>query len=1164
MSTVDRIRLLKNRPKQKTLIVPIDHAKGELMRRLVCAFVLCLFARVLCAQTFGEITGEVKDPSGAVIPGAPVTATNTSTNAMRQTFTNEAGIYSFPALLPGPYSVKVELPGFQTVARALELQVQQTARVDFTLAIGQNTETIQVSEFGQLLTTESATVGTVISEKTIVDLPLNGRNYLQLVSLSPNVAYGFVAPGQAAGRQGGTRANQNISISGMRGTWNNYTLDGIANTDPNFNLYIQLPSVDALQEFKVQSGIYPAEFGREAGQVNVSTKPGGNDFHGAVFEFLRNDALDAKDYDFAGTSPPKNPYRQNQYGFSVGGPVWIPKVFNGRNKLFFMSNWEGYKSRKTVNVLYTVPPDSWRNGDFSSLLPATQLYDPYSRVTVNGVTTATPFPNNRIPRERFDPTSVKLLEFWPRQNLPTTSISQNFLNPQKTPIDKVQYNQRTDFIESSKSQWFGRFSWTDEHTLTPSLPLQGGTLITNSKQYMISNTRVFSPTKVNEFRTGYTTLFNIIGQELAEKRNVNAELNFPITLSNPQSWGVPNITGFGGGLSAFGNQTNGPFAIDDKIYQIVDNFSWVHGKHSMRFGGEYRYDIYNQYGNEFARGQIIFSGPGNNNIAYTANPANAFGGTNVGNAVADFLLGAIGRTDVAVTLAATDFKAHSFALYFDDTYKLTSKLTFTLGMRYEMVQPYKDDYGNEINVQLRQPLPYTANVADRNLHPVLVRSGKGEFYDGVNFRFTNPEIQVTRDGRLGERLIKTDKNNFAPRFGIAWSPTNTWSVRTGFGLFFSQESGNSRFDLARTLSGRAIRTPSSTTGAPEFTYQTFFSTAALPVAVPTMGLTWGIDPDIATSYSMMYLLNIQKQLGNNTTLEVGYNGVQSRKLQNLVNANGPVPGTTPAAMRAPYPEFAGGIQYLIGSGIGNYNGMGLKLNQRFASGLTTLVSYTWSRAMDNGSAIRGTSGDQFAEDPHCLSCEYAPSAFNTPHRLVASFQYELPVGRSKAVAVSNRYLNAVVGGWQFSGIYTTQSGRPLNPIGWNAAGQVVVPESNRLNATGISPNLASKDRTIQRWFNVAAFAPAAPGTFGTAGRNSIVGPSTWNVDFSLMKTFRIAESQSVQFRCESFNTFNHPQWGNPNMGSWNTNTLTPPATFAKITTTSTDMRQIQFALKYIF
>jgi hypothetical protein len=331
-----------------------------------------------------------------------------------------------------------------------------------------------------------------------------------------------------------------------------------------------------------------------------------------------------------------------------------------------------------------------------------------------------------------------------------------------------------------------------------------------------------------------------------------------------------------------------------------------------------------------------------------------------------------------------------------------------------------------------------------------------------------------------------------------------------------------------------------------------------------MGLTWGIDPNIATSYSMMYLLNIQKQIGSGTTLEVGYNGSQSRKLQNLVNANGPIPGTTAASTRAPYPEFAGGIQYLIGAGYGNYNGLGMKLNQRFSSGLSGMLSYTWSKAMDNGSAIRGTSGDQFSEDPHCLDCEYGPSAFNTPHRFVGSFQYQLPVGRGKRFAANNAVLDAVAGGWEISGIYAAQSGRPLNPIGWNAAGQVVVPESNRLNATGISPYLPKDRRTIQRWFNPAAFAPAAPGTFGTAGRNSVIGPSTWNVDFSAMKSFRITEEYSLQFRCETFNTFNHPQWGNPNMGAWNTNTPTAPATFARITTTSSDMRQIQFALKFLF
>src|SRR6266853_786014 len=372
------------------------------MRKLILCLGLCLSIGIWSAQTFGEITGEVRDASGAVVPRAAVAATNTATNASRTTVTNAEGIYSFPALNPGTYQVKVEAPGFQTAVRSnIELQVQQTARVDFTLVVGQAAQTVEVSSTALLLATESATVGTVIEQKSIVDLPLNGRNFLQLVALSPNVTFGFQAPGQTR-RQGGTRAEQTISIAGMRGAWNNFTLDGVANTDPNFNLYIQPPSVDALREFKVQSGIYPAEFGREAGQINVSTKSGTNQYHGTAFEFLRNSKLDAKPYDFIGTNPLKAPFRWNQYGFTLGGPVSVPKLFNGRDRVFFMSNFEGFKSRRSDQGLYTTAPDSWRHGDFSSF--KTTLYDPNTRVTgTNGVTTAQPFAGNIIDPKRFDP-----------------------------------------------------------------------------------------------------------------------------------------------------------------------------------------------------------------------------------------------------------------------------------------------------------------------------------------------------------------------------------------------------------------------------------------------------------------------------------------------------------------------------------------------------------------------------------------------------------------------------------------------------------------------------------------------------------------------------------------------------------------------------------------
>jgi carboxypeptidase family protein len=1151
------------------------------MRSLFLFLGLVLPIGVTSAQTFGEITGEVTDQSGAVAPNASITAVNTATNASRATRTNAAGIYSFPALVPGTYQVKVEAPGFQSTVRSnIELQVQQTARVDFTLTLGQTSQTVEVSGTALLLATETATVGTVIEQKSIVDLPLNGRNYLQLVALSPNVSFGFAAPNNEQRRQGGSRTEQNISIAGMRGVWNNYTLDGVSNTDVNFNLYIQLPSVDALQEFKVQSGIYPAEFGREAGQINVSTKSGTNDFHGTVFEFLRNSELDAKPYDFIGTSPAKAPFRWNQYGFTLGGPIRIPKLFNGKDKLFFMSNFEGFKSRRTDLYLYTTAPDSWRHGDFSSFKGT--LYNPFSRVTTTDssgkqVVTAMPFPNNYIDPTFWDQTSLKLMQFWPLPNLNTPTVSNNYQNPQKSIIDKNQFNQRIDFNQSSNSQWFGRYSWTDEFLVQPGLPLSGITIYTNSKQYMISNTRVMSPTKVNEFRFGYITLTNNSAQELAGKRDVVKELGLPYSTPNPADWGIPGIGGanFNLGLSTFGNDSNGPFLLNDKTVQVLDNFSWVHGKHSLRFGGEYRWDVYNNYGNQFTRGSFDFSGQ------YTANPKGLVGG----NSAADLLLGAISRTNLAIAPAAGDFKANSLAFYLDDTYKLTPKLTVTLGMRWEAVQPWKDSLQNEVNFQFRTGLPSAVNV-DPSLHPVFVRAGTGDFYEGLKFRLNG--VQVARDGRLGDRLVDTDWNLFAPRFGIAYSPSSKWSFRTGFGIFYSQETANSRFDLNRGSSGRVTTVPNPG-GRPSVTYNNFFSTAVLPVPI-TPGLTWGVAPDIGTPYAMTYLFNIQRQLGSSSTLEVGYTGVLDRHLQNQNNGAGLLPYNAPgvppgtnvaAAARAPYPEFAAGIELTEGGGRGSYNGLSVKLNQRFKSGLTTLVSYTWSKALDDGSAIRGTGitgaalGDMYPENPRCRRCEKGPSAFNTPARFVTSILYDLPVGKGKSFLNHGGVLNQLVGGWQTSAIFTAQSGRPLYlQAGWDAAGQVIGGNLDRLNSTGLDPYLPSGQRSANQWFNVAAFSSPTAGQFGNLGRNILTGPGVWDLDFSAIKNFRITERQSLQLRVESFNTPNHPALGSP-VTNWGGNTLTPATNFGQIRDTVTggtfftpgtayQMRQLQFALKYIF
>src|SRR5262252_6737003 len=381
-------------------------------RSLVVVWTWLFLCAPVFAQTLGTITGEVKDSTGAVIPGVVVTVTNKATNAARTTTTNEVGLFDFPALPPGGYSVKSEIDGFKTITRDVELQVQATVRVDFSMELGAISEQATVTGVSPLVETTNATVGTVIENRRIVELPLNGRNYLQLVALSPNVSADFAGPGQAGDRQGGSRANQQLSVSGQRREFNYYTLDGVDNTDVNFNTYIFLPSVDALEEFKVQTGVYSAEFGREASQVNVATKSGTNSLHGTGFEFHRDDAWDARPYAFtaAQAAAPKPPFKWDQYGYTAGGPVF-------KNRLFFMSNFEGYKDRKQFQTLYNVPSAAMRTGNFSELLanvgpstainpqtgqPFNVIVDPTQCAVAGQTRTCVPFSGNVIPTGRLN------------------------------------------------------------------------------------------------------------------------------------------------------------------------------------------------------------------------------------------------------------------------------------------------------------------------------------------------------------------------------------------------------------------------------------------------------------------------------------------------------------------------------------------------------------------------------------------------------------------------------------------------------------------------------------------------------------------------------------------------------------------------------------------
>jgi hypothetical protein len=1105
-------------------------------------------------QTFGTITGEVKDSSGAVVAGASVTVTDKATNATRLANTNTDGIYSFPSLVPGTYDVSVKMTGFKSELQSnIDLQVQQTVRADFTLQPGQVNESIEVSASAEQLNTDNATVGTVIENKRIVELPLNGRDYLQLVQLSPNVTTSF-GSAQSTNRQGGSRANENYSIAGQRSTFNHYTLDGIENTDVNFNLYLFLPSIDAVQEFKIQTGVYPAEFGREVSQINVSTLPGTNQYHASLFEFFRNYKLDAAPYAFTSNHAPNQPFKWNQYGFTLGGPLSIPKLFNAKDRLFFMTNYEGFRQRATSNSLYTVPTLAMRQGDFSSLLtrlgPSAQLYYPTGRSrNPDGTYNVAPIPGNIIPSNLIAPQSLQMLNYLPVPNQPipaNQSPANDYLLNANNPYDKDQFTVRVDWVESSKSTWFGRFSWTNESLLSPTLSLAGNATATNGKQYMISNTRIFSPTTVNEFRFGINSFYNAVTPNLACKQNVVQQLGLPgLDTSNCQTWGIPQMRNLGE-ISGWGDDTNGPYVLNDAIGQVIDNFSWVLGKHSLRFGGEVRRDRYNQLGNEFPRGAFNWA------ASSTASP----NVKNSGYGFASYMLGSPTEVDGAYGIAFEQLRATSQAYYIDDSWRARPNLTISLGLRYELVPPYYDRSQHETNIQLPLFASF-AGVTNPSLQPTDVRSGIGNYYQGLPFVF--PNVQVARDGRLGKRMYQTDYNDWAPRLGIAWTPTPKWSIRTGVGLFYAQDSGNSRFDLARTLGGKSNNVNNNQPSAfPSMTWTNFVTVGStISIANPTL---FGVLYDVRTPRVLQYLFNVEHELSKSMVFEAGYLGSEGHRLEGLYNANEATPGTSALPTRLPFSTI-GIMQTVQGGGNSNYNSLGLKLTRRLSSGLTLLAAYTWAKSIDDVSAIRGQSDTIFPQNSRCLQCDRALSAFNVAHRFVLSALYELPFGSGKTFLNRGGILNEVFGGWQIGSIYTVQTGLPGYPTpGPDQSNTGVGNSRDRLNATGASQALSNPSPAA--WFNVNAFSLEAPGTFGNAGRNTIIFPGRNSWDFSAIKNFRITERQALQFRFEGFNFANHPNWGNPST-AWGQNGMAA-ANFGVINSTAISMRQLQFALKYLF
>ena len=1109
-----------------------------LLRSTTIGFLLVLCCFSLVAQTpTGDINGVVSDAAGSVVPAVKVMLTNPATNAVREVQTNESGLYSFPALQPGIYTLKAEKQGFRAIERKnIEVLIGSANRIDVALEVGELTNVVEVTGGAPMLQSENASIGTVIENRSIVELPLNGRNYLQLASLIPGATTNGPSSSQGKQRMGGQRNSFALNVSGQRIHYNHYSLDGIENTDLNFNSYMLLPSIDALREFKVESGLFDAEYGRAIAQINVSTKSGTNQYHGTLFEFLRNSSLDAKNY-FDRKDRPIPPFKRNQYGATIGGPVKVPKLYDGTDRLFFLFNWEGLRERKALTQGINVPLTAERLGDFSG--NSSIIYDPATRVfdaAGNVLTAPTPFAGNKIPDNRIHPVAKKLLAFFPQPQVGGRVL--NYVNDESRRVDADQYTYRLDFTESSQSNWFFRHSISHELGYDPyPVPNMGIFTDTDVQQGVLANTRTFGGNKVNDARFGLSRLVNSHISPRANTVNVVKELGINIPSDNPLYWGVPNI-GITG-IAGLGEESDAPFINYDTTIQLIDNFSWTFGTHSAKFGGELRRVRYNQLGGVVTRGRFNFDG------RYTQQPL--LPAANRGGApLADFLLGHFNNAEGQVGAPVANFRSNYFALYAQDNWKITNKLTLNYGLRWENDQPFRDKHDAIVNIDFRW---------DNSMEPVYVRAGTGDPYEGgPAFRLAS-DIQYVRDGRFGSRAFQNDLNDFAPRLGIAYQINSKTVLRTGGGIYYVRDIGNATFDIVRNAPFTIRRNEPAESFRPNLSFsQPFARTGA-----PTFILINQFKE--RTSYVAQWSLGLQRELTSNMTVEATYFGSAGVKLRRLQTYNQTRPSQLANTnLSRPFPKF-GGFQVMNAPSHSSYHALYLKVQQRFAHGMSFLASYAYSKSIDNGSGVRTTDGDSLTpSNDYNLQMERGLSAFDFRQRLTTSWLWDIPVGKGKRFLSDWRALDLILGGWQLGGILTLQDGFPFTvlcgPGNIQNGGGVCYPDS-----TGANPNLPGDQQARTRFFNTDAYVDRIPATgnfrFGTTSRNSVIGPGIISFDASLNKKFNFTETKYLEFRTEFFNAPNHPIWNPPGRQ------LRQPD-YGVITSTKIDSRQIQFGLKLVF
>jgi hypothetical protein len=1087
-------------------------------------------------STNGGINGTVEDSTLSALPGAAVTATNVATGIDYKATSNASGYYTIPFVPPGNYDLQATMQGFSTLKRSgVTVQVNQTVHLDLVLQTGSVSQTVLVTAAAPAIDTQSASVATVIGNQNVTQLPLNGRNVYSLEVL---------VPGAAPDNTG------RIRFDGVRSRSNEILVDGVSQVPPETRSDpVSPPPVDSIDEFRIATSGYTAEFGSAAGGlINVATKAGTNSAHGDVWEFLRNDVLNTKNY-FTPAGHAKPILRQNQFGGTVGGPVYIPRLYNGHDKTFFFADYEGSRIRTQSVFNVTVPTQAMRGGDLSAFLGPQigqdnngnpilqgQLYDPATTLTVNGTKVRDPFVGNIIPSGRIDGVAQKLLNYYPK---PTNgALSSNLQNATSTGSDTNRYDIRIDDNISAKNRLFGR--WSDyRSTPLSSVPFLGatGTFASNKGQQRSLSTSFIT--------TLSASLFNEArGLFLQSKTN-----NIPY-LGNQnvaQSLGIANITNLAGlpaidisSIQQLGNSASGSWLQDNqRMLVLMDNVTFLHGKNSMKAGTEVRFYRMKIFQPTYYNGYFGFRS------GETADPGTL--STKTGNAFGSFLLGDADSTQYTEVDPGQEVNGEYYSGFFQDDLQETKRLMLNLGLRYEVNSRLADKRGLSSTFD-----PVTQRVLAGAARP-------------------NPPLALT---------------NVAPRFGLAFDVFGDSSmlVRAGFGMFYSPITGAGGNPL-NGVSKFPYEFTSIATSPDSITPVSTLS--AGPVLLPQYSVTspnlgFGGNVQIQAPNTAPYVyqwnLGIEHTLGRSLVADVSYVGSASHKFDigrlNYENMN-QVPysvakqaaidqGTTNpnTANLRPYPNF--NYVEAINPTWGNsfYNSLQLKLEQRVRWGISYLVSYTWAKYIDNGSESYNFLGGSWAADIYNLRLERADSTAEIPQHLVASYVWELPFGRGRTFHM-NGLLDAIAGQWQISGLVIAQNGQPVD-VEQSTITSSTYSLIQRPNLSG-NPILHS-GRRVSRWFNTSVFSAAAPQSIGTSPRNPIRSPGLTDADMALVKNWHVHDASpatTVEFRVEAFNLTNTPPLILQTRTTYNPSLSLSQQSFGQITSAGNG-RILQAALKVHF